>query len=113
MNERWQSVIDIVSTVKLECINVDKIISMLNYDRTVDEQVIDSLYIAGILTIREYKQRMLERVKYLEEKTKYVKERIKEAESKENEFNPMIFYALSGQYKGNVIETALNNLEND
>lgn len=104
MTARWEQIIESISYVNPETIDKEKIKSMLKYDRTHDEQVLDSLYLLKVLTSDEYKDVLSKYAERLKERMRYVDERLKMAEEKGNEYNPMIFYGFGRAYMGGAIE---------
>lgn len=111
MTGKWQAIIDTISVVSKDSIRKDKIKSMLDYDRTVDEQVLDNLYIAEILNLAEYKYRMSQFVVRSMESTHFAKERIKEAEEKGDNYDPMMFYGFVRPRMGNPIEEKIYDVK--
>ena len=71
MTAMWERIIESISYVKLKTINKEKIKSILEYDRTHDSQVLDSLYILGVLTIEEYTAAMERYIVRLDEQKKW------------------------------------------
>lgn len=108
MTEKWEKIIDALSVVKPECVNRDKIKQMMQYDYTVDEQVLDNLYLLGVLTLDEYKERIASRIQHMKGVLKFAEDRLQQANEKVEKFNPLIYYACCGPYRGAVIETEIN-----
>lgn len=111
MTDKWQTILEAISVVNLDTIKKDKINAMLDYDRTVDAQVLDNLYIAKVLTLAEYKWRMSQYIVRSMEVTHYAKERLKKAEEQGEEYSPMQFYGFGRPYMGGPIEDTINNPE--
>lgn len=107
MDEKWRAIIDCISAVKPECVNAEKIKMMLDFDRTTDMQVLDNLYILGVLSLEEYKQRASCRIEWMKESIHWAEERVKMANEKGTEYDPMIFYGFGRAYMGAGIESEL------
>lgn len=107
MTDRWSPIIDCLWLMKPEALNKDKVLEFLWCDHTVDEQVIDNLFIMGILNPDDYKKQMEKVIKDHELGLKYCKERIKRLEEKGSEFNSMIFYGFGRADFGRAIEGEL------
>lgn len=104
LSHRWERIIDAISYIKPECIDSEKLKLVLDYDMEVDSQVLDNLYILGIINIDEYKYRMNRYIDLLESKIRYTKLQLKTAEENGTEYNPMLFYGLNSSYKGAAIQ---------
>ena len=105
MNEKWRALIDSISSVKPECVNTEKVLMMLDFDRTADTQVLDNLYILGVLSLEEYKKRMALRIEWMKESIHWAEEQLKRAEEKGKDYNPMGFYGFGRVYMGAGIES--------
>lgn len=108
MTEKWETIINCLSVVKSECVNMEKIRMMLDYDQTADEQVIDNLYVLKLIPLDEYKKRMEKRLGHLKEVLNETERRLEYAIEKGDDFNPIIFYACAFPYRGTAIENELN-----
>lgn len=113
MNEKWRAIIDLISVVKPECVNVEKVLMMLDFDRNADTQVLDNLYILGVLSLEEYTKRMVSKIEWMKKSIYWEEERLKSAEEKGKNYNPMIFYGLGRTYLGAGIENGLKSGGND
>lgn len=109
MNEKWRAIIDSISVVKPECVNAEKILMMLDFDRIADTQVLDNLYILGVLSLEEYKKKMASRIDWMKESIHWAEEQLKSAEEKGKDYNPMIFYGFGRAYLGAGIEIGFKN----
>lgn len=107
MTERWSKIIDCLWLMKPETVNKDKVLEFLWYDHTVDEQVLDNLFIIGILNPDDYKKHLEKVIEDHELGLKYCKERVKLLEEKGSEFNPMMFY-FNGATFGRAIDAEMN-----
>lgn len=105
MTDRWSGIIDCLFLVKPECVNKEKVLDLLRYDHTVDEQVLDNLLIMGVLTLDEYKQHIEKVINDHEMGLKLCRERIKLAEENGKEFNPMVFYCFGSQDLGRAVQS--------
>lgn len=105
LSARWEQIIESISYVKHDTIYKEKIKSILKYDRTHDDQVLDSLYLLKVLSLDEYKEYISKYADRLKEAVQWVDERIKVADEKGDEYNPMIFYGFGRGYMGAAIET--------
>lgn len=113
MCERWQRIIDSVSYVKPETIDKEKIKNMLKYDYTHDEQVLDNLYLLGVLTLDEYKEYIERRIDWVKSNLKWLEERLKDANENGEKYNPMAYYGFGGPYFGAAVDFKLNRRENE
>lgn len=95
MTERWSKIIDSLFYMKPEAIDKQKLRLSLSTDYAVDEQVIDNLYIIGVLSLDEYKVQMEKVTKQHERYLDGCKERLRLAEEKGKDFDPMIFYGVN------------------
>lgn len=111
MTDRWQKIIETLSVVKSESVKVDTIKSMLDYDRTFDSQVLDNLYILGILSLDEYKARIAAYIERLKETIHWAEDQLKTADEKGAYYNPMIYYGFCSPYRGAAIENKVNGWE--
>ena len=112
MCERWQRIIDSISYVKPEAIDKEKIKDMLKYDYTHDEQVLDNLYLLGVLTLDEYKEFMVRQLERAKEHIHWLEKRFKDANENGENYNPMIYYGFGGPYFGAAVDFKLNRRDN-
>ena len=112
MCEKWQQIIDSISYVKPETIDKEKIKKMLQYDYTHDEQVLDNLYLLGVLTLDEYKELMGRQLEQAKANVQWIEKRLKEANENGKKYNPMIYYAFGGPYFGAAVDFKLNRRDN-
>ena len=112
MCEKWQQIIDSISYVKPETIDKEKIKKMLQYDYTHDEQVLDNLYLLGVLTLDEYKELMEKQVEQEKTKIQWLEKRLKDANENGGKYNPMIYYGFGGPYFGAAVDFKLNRRDN-
>lgn len=92
LSSRWERIIETLSIVKPEMVNIDRLKMMLDYDMTVGIEVFDNLYTLKLISLDEYKERVS---KYIERKNgdaKWDAERLRMANENGEYFNPMIFY---------------------
>lgn len=104
MTEKWSKIIDCLWLMKPETVNKDKVLEFLWYDHTVDEQVLDNLFIIGILNPDDYKKHLEKVIEDHELRLKHCKERVKRLEEKGSEFNPMMFYGFGRMDYGRAVE---------
>ena len=112
MCERWQRNIDSISYVKPETIDKEKIKKMLKYDYTHDEQVLDNLYLLGVLTLDEYKEFMGRQLERAKEHIHWLEERLADADKNGEKYNPMAYYGFGGPYFGAEVDFKLNRRDN-
>lgn len=108
MTEKWTAIIDAISIVKPESVNADRIKQMLDYDWTVDAQVLDNLYILKVLTLEEYKSKMSSCIKWHKDIIKKEKERLQAAYDRGEDYDPMAFYGFGAAYRGAAIENEIH-----
>lgn len=104
MNERWEKILESISYIKPECVDKEKIKSILQYDRTHDAQVLDNLYLLKVLTIDEYKATLSKYADRVKEETQWIDKRLDMVNEKGEEYNPMMFYGFGRAYMGAAIE---------
>lgn len=104
MSSRWEHIIESISYVKPECIDKEKIKSILRYDRTHDAQVLDNLYLLKVLTRAEYKAALSKYADRVREEMQWIDKRLDMVNEKGDEYNPMIFYGFGRPYMGAAIE---------
>lgn len=107
LTEKWKDIITVLSIIKKDCVDMKKIKNMLDYDVDVNSQVLDNLYVLGIITLDEYKLRMEVCIDRIKNEVKYAEEQLAEANEKGDEYDPMIFYSLSRMFYGAGIEYKL------
>lgn len=100
LSKRWERIIETISSVKLESVNTERVKQLLTYDMEVDAQVLDNLYILGVLTLDEYKEKMSWYIENLKGRAKCAEEQLKNANEKGDKYNPMIFYGFGNTYMG-------------
>lgn len=108
MCQKWQQIIESISYVKPEAIDKEKIKNMLQYDYTHDEQVLDNLYLLGVLTLDEYKRFMERQLERAKSRVHWLEEQLKAANEKGNEYNPLIYYSFGAPYFGAAIDFNMN-----
>lgn len=92
MTEKWSRIVNILSFITPEAIDKNKVINLLKCDHTVDEQVLDNLFILEILSTDEYAIQMEKVIKDMELNLSFCKERVHLAKENGINFNPMIYY---------------------
>lgn len=105
----WNEFVNEISLLKPEYVDKGKILKMLSQDRTWSHEVVDSLYIAKIITIDEYKVFMGKYIERLEESLKWAKEMRKDAEENGESFNPMTYYLCACRSFGPTIDMEKQN----
>lgn len=108
ITNRWERIIDAISYVKPECIDIEKIKRVLDYDREFDSQVLDNLYILGLLSLDEYKIRLSKYIDRLQEGVEFAQDKLKRAEDMGDKFDPMIFYCCTMGYRGAAVQDKEN-----
>lgn len=98
MDARWRQIIDGLAYMKLDSVDKDKIKATLKWDRTYDCQVIDILYIDGILTFDEYLEFFDKLIEHQKEQLKWNERYFEEAKEKGKEYNPMIHYGFASSF---------------
>lgn len=110
LSQRWERIIETLSIIKPENVNIDRLKMMLDYDMTVGIEVFDNLYALKLISLDEYKERVS---KYIERKNgdaKWDAERLRMANENGECFNPMIFYGYTNPYsKGVAIDSEIEN----
>lgn len=108
LSHRWERIIDAISYVNPECIDSEKLKRVLYYDTEVDAQVLDNLYILGVLTLDDYKGRMSKYIQHMKLSIDYAEKRIETANEQGKKFDPMIFYCCTTGYRGAAIQDGAN-----
>lgn len=108
LSNKWKTIIDALSVINPESVNKEKIDLMLSYDMEVNSQVIDNLYMLGLLSLDDYKKRMSKYIEHLKESILFAEKELETAIEKDDEYDPIIFYAFKFPSKGTEIENKLN-----
>lgn len=98
MDARWKEIITCLAYMKPDSVDKDKIKATLEWDRTYDCQVIDTLYIDGILTFDEYLDFFGKLIEHQKEHLKWNERYFEEAKEKGKEYNPMAHYCLASNF---------------
>lgn len=108
MCQKWQQIIESISYIKPDMIDKEKIKNMLQYDYTHDEQVLDNLYLLGVLTLDEYKRFMERQLETEKEHIRWLEERLKDANENGDKYNPLIYYISCGPSYGAAVDFNMN-----
>lgn len=103
MSEKWREIINVLTFIKKECVNKEKLIQQLEIDYTVDEEVLDNLYILGILDIQEYTKQMEKVTGNTKIRLSLCEKRMEYAKDEKENFTPMSFYGCCNPDCGNAI----------
>lgn len=94
MNEKWRRIIDGLTYVKPEYINKEKIKQTLEYDRSIDGETLDSLYMMKVIDIKEYIEFLSLIIAREQENADFLKNSLEEAAKAGDKFDPMIHYGF-------------------
>lgn len=109
MTKRWETIIDSLSVVNQECVNIEKLRQILDYDMEVNSQVLDSLYIYKLISLDEYKDRMERYITHLKDSLKFAEMQLNDAKEKGDMYSPWIYYSYTNLHnRGTAIERASN-----
>lgn len=92
----WSEIIKSICCDKVEYIDKEKILNMLEIRYDYDSEVIDKLYDLKAITIDEYIKYMEKVVLQDEVRMKCDIERINKAREEREKFDPMVYYGVSG-----------------
>lgn len=107
-SKNWEDAIKIISFVKPECIDKEQLLLFLSTDRTYSLETLDSLYMRKIITLQEYIEYMDKLIDREKDNIKWFSEYRKEAEEKEENYQPWIHYGFGSPSYGNVIDMERN-----
>lgn len=107
LSEKWKNIIELLSVIHKDSININRLRLVLDCDMEVDSQVLDNLYILGIIPLEEYKARMSKYIERMKNCVEFAEKQLNTANDKGNNYNPMIFYGLNRAYFGAAIENKM------